>query len=523
MTPPPIRLLIGQNGATDDTVTIAGNVSITDDDWAISATGVGTNLTASDLSCTDCIGPTEITDLTLGTDTAGNYVAGATANAGLTMSGTEGGTLGISLQANKGLEVDTNGLSLIDCGDTQVLKYSTGTNQWSCQADATGGVPSWDTLGDPATSSTMGHGQFSTSFDWDMGSDTALSAFSFTILNDLVTDSTSQKLLSLRNLNDGLTTGLTDVLLYLNNADANEAVTTAIQIDDTGGGGYTNLFDVAGTLISPAEFTALDGGITLGTETNGNYVAGATANAGLTMSGTEGGTLGISLQANKGLEVDTNGLSLIDCGDTQVLKYSTGTNQWSCQADATGGVPSWDTLGDPATSSTMGHGQFSTSFDWDMGSDTALSAFSFTILNDLVTDSTSQKLLSLRNLNDGLTTGLTDVLLYLNNADANEAVTTAIQIDDTGGGGYTNLLDTPSLDISGAGAITGATGLTVAGTSNLQGDVLDTSGNLTLNDTVDISGALTVTGDLTVNGTGTHTFAGTLDPNNVAPSTSPGM
>ena len=49
----------------------------------------------------------------LGTDTTGNYVAGPTANAGLALTGTEAGTLGISLQANKGLEVDTNGLIVL--------------------------------------------------------------------------------------------------------------------------------------------------------------------------------------------------------------------------------------------------------------------------------------------------------------------------------------------------------------------------------------------------------------------------
>src|SRR3989304_1866774 len=58
-------ILIGQSGATDDTVTIAGNVSITDDDWGISVLGVGTNLTATDLSCTDCLDADQISDIYL--------------------------------------------------------------------------------------------------------------------------------------------------------------------------------------------------------------------------------------------------------------------------------------------------------------------------------------------------------------------------------------------------------------------------------------------------------------------------
>ncbi len=121
-------ILIGQSGATDDTVTIAGNVSLTDDDWSISAAGVATGLsgitadavafsgvsaatntnalvigtggslsssgtgtiTATDLSCTDCIGSTEISELTLGTDTAGNYIDNVTGGSGIDITGTAG-------------------------------------------------------------------------------------------------------------------------------------------------------------------------------------------------------------------------------------------------------------------------------------------------------------------------------------------------------------------------------------------------------------------------------------------------
>ena len=54
---------------------------------------------ASDLTCTNCIGPTEITDLTLGTDTAGNYVASVATNGGLTggAAGSEGAALTIAI------------------------------------------------------------------------------------------------------------------------------------------------------------------------------------------------------------------------------------------------------------------------------------------------------------------------------------------------------------------------------------------------------------------------------------------
>ncbi|MFZ5933031.1 MAG: beta strand repeat-containing protein, partial [Patescibacteria group bacterium] len=262
------------------TVTIAAGDAIGNGTWSIASTGLGTSLTANDLSCTDCIGPTEISDLTLGTDTAGNYVAGATANAGLTMTGTEGGTLGISLQANKGLEVDINGLSLIDCGDGQILKYSTGTGQWSCQADA-GGAGTWDTIGDPAASSTMAHAQYSTSFDWDMATDANLNAFSFTITNDLATDTTTQRLLNL-TLNNSVTSGTTESLLYINNADTNTAATSAIAITNTGGGGYTTLLntpsiDISGTgAITGATGLSSSGTVTFSSLTADRLVATTT-------------------------------------------------------------------------------------------------------------------------------------------------------------------------------------------------------------------------------------------------------
>src|SRR4030095_11956097 len=49
--------------------------------------------------------------------------------------------LTLALQANKGLEVDANGLSLIDCVSGEILKYN-GSNQWACAADnGTGAAP----------------------------------------------------------------------------------------------------------------------------------------------------------------------------------------------------------------------------------------------------------------------------------------------------------------------------------------------------------------------------------------------
>lgn len=60
-------------------------------------------------------------NITLGTDTAGNYVSSATSGGGLALTGTEGASLGL----------------LTSCGLNQILKWS-GT-AWDCAADIAGG------------------------------------------------------------------------------------------------------------------------------------------------------------------------------------------------------------------------------------------------------------------------------------------------------------------------------------------------------------------------------------------------
>src|SRR3989338_7255803 len=60
------------------------------------------------------------------------------------------------------------------------------------------------------------------------------------------------------------------------------------------------------------------------------------------------------------------------------------------------------------------------------------------------------------------TNGL-DVGLLFNNADTDLAFTDGIVFTNFGGGGFTNFFNTPSIDITGEGAITGATSITISG------------------------------------------------------------
>jgi hypothetical protein len=73
------------------TVTIAASDTLGNGTWSVNSSGVGTSLTSTDLSCTNCIGPTEITDLTLATDTAGDFVNSVTGGSGISSTGATSG------------------------------------------------------------------------------------------------------------------------------------------------------------------------------------------------------------------------------------------------------------------------------------------------------------------------------------------------------------------------------------------------------------------------------------------------
>ncbi len=130
-------------GTIDDTTTISKSPVITlGSDLSGSVTL--TNLANGTLNAT--VGADAVA---LGTDTTGNYVSSATTSGGLTLTGTEGGSLGIDLSSadgagltssGSGLEIDTDGIGLLQgCSDTQILKWTEGTSTWACASDATGG------------------------------------------------------------------------------------------------------------------------------------------------------------------------------------------------------------------------------------------------------------------------------------------------------------------------------------------------------------------------------------------------
>ncbi|MFA6251924.1 MAG: tail fiber domain-containing protein [Candidatus Paceibacterota bacterium] len=108
------------------------------------------------------------------------------------------------------------------------------------------------------------------------------------------------KMLVVNGTSDGilwasaLTTSLTSGSIFIGNG-SNVATATAISGDAT--------LTSSGALAISADSVAL------GTDTTGNYVSGATSNGGLALTGTEGGTLGITLNGST-LSLGASGLSL---------------------------------------------------------------------------------------------------------------------------------------------------------------------------------------------------------------------
>ena len=101
-----------------------------------------------------------------------------------------------------------------------------------------------------------------------------------------LTNSTSSGTQNGLVIDNAASTGTTEALLVLDNSDTDTAVTTAFQIVDAGGG-FTNLFDVDGTLISEAEFAILDGGLTYGELTDSGTLTATTVDInGGTIDGT---------------------------------------------------------------------------------------------------------------------------------------------------------------------------------------------------------------------------------------------
>ncbi len=311
----------------------------------------------------------------LGTDTTGNYVASLTGGNGLTVSGSGSESAGVSIaldvttagttgttSSNSGLEVASDGLRLIGgCNTNEILKWN-GTS-WICSVDANSGslsvqendttvssaVSTLDFLGADFDVSETPAGEGNVSIDYvNSGvtrrnqSETITGAWlftdnAFTIRDN--TDNSKQVVLQLSGISTATTRTLTA-------PDASGTLITSGNLGDITSVGTITSGTWNGTMIG-AQYggtgvnasSALNGQLLIGNG-SGFSLATITQGNGVTVSNGAGSiSVAANVQANKGIESDGNGLSLIDCSSGEVLKYN-GSGQWVCAADnGTGSAP----------------------------------------------------------------------------------------------------------------------------------------------------------------------------------------
>ncbi len=179
----------------------------------------------------------------------------------------------------------------VACTDNQVLKYTDGTG-WDC-ADGTDTDTTYSASGD-------GIELVGTEFELELDGATLALGSSGLKINTIGSAEITND--SIANEDISATAGI---------AISKLASGTSGQIIVSNASGvptYTTLsgdatIDNAGTLVISND------SVELGADTTGDYVAGATADSGLVLTGTEGGTLGIQLNGTT-LALDTSGLNL---------------------------------------------------------------------------------------------------------------------------------------------------------------------------------------------------------------------
>jgi hypothetical protein len=284
---------------------------------------------------------------------------------------------------------------------------------------------------------------------------------------DTTSGTSSQFGLYLDNL--ASTEGL-DASLVIDNSDADDAVGAAIKVVNAGGG-FTNILDNAGTLISSSEINLLDGGIALseltdsGTLTattvdiNGGAIDGTAIGASSPSTGdfTTLSSTGVTVLGNNSATVAINSSDWdIDATGaiTGVAFDANGSGNSITNidnADLTNDTIDFDKIVDAATldaatSVTGAAGRTFTFARTLTDATTENGVVINTTAADTSSGTTSQFGLYLDNL--ASTEGL-DASLVIDNSDADDAVGAAIKIVNAGGG-FTNIIDNAGTLLSGS-------------------------------------------------------------------------
>src|SRR3990167_2503091 len=316
------------------------------------------------------------------TDTTGNYVATGASGSGvsLTGGGSEGATLTAALapltadwdqsgaftislnNVSAGLKMLENGATPSLYGIFDVADLSTADKTYTFP-DASGTVLlSGGTLltlaGTSGTNQTISQGDTltiaaGTGITTTGGAtDTVTIAATLGTSVDLTTEVTGT--LPVANGGTGAGTFTTNGILYGNTTSA-FGVTAAgtdaqfLVAGVTGIPAFVTMSSDA-TISNTGALTISANAVALTTDTTGNYVASATASGGLTMTGTEGGSLGILLQpsgdalsattsSGSGLEILSTGLTLLQgCAASEVLAWNETTDVWACSTVGSGSV-----------------------------------------------------------------------------------------------------------------------------------------------------------------------------------------
>jgi hypothetical protein len=242
----------------------------------------------------------------LGTHTTGNYVSSATVNGGLTLTGTVGASLGITLPAStdalssttssgSGLELLASGLTLLQgCANNEVLSWNETTDVWACSSvSGVGGVTGTGTNGYvtywTGTSTIAGEAQLATSRG-GTGINTSASTGVPTISSGTWSVAAT---LGVAQGGTGAATFTTNGVLYGNGAGAIQATAagTSAQFLVANGSGVPVFVSMSSdVLITNAGVATIQANaVALGTDTTGNYVATVSTSA---LTGITGGAAG---------------------------------------------------------------------------------------------------------------------------------------------------------------------------------------------------------------------------------------